>query len=453
MTSILIAILLSLSVISAALPNLPPSFSTNGTRLESENNEGVTESKKQLYSEFLTSLGEALPLDVSADFTGTYVVGSTYTPIVNNMIGKVDAFIKKSDLDGKPLWADQFGEADSISEIRAVATDPTGVYAAGFVRHDPTGSDQTLDDAFIRKYTRDGKLLWTDQIRSNNSDQAHDVTTDPTGVYVVGNTHGDLDSRHSGEVDVFIRKYDTNGKILWAEQFGTKDVDFTFGVAADSSGVYVVGGTITYPSLDGSIKWKSEAFIRKYTPDGKLMWTDQFGASAKATEARAVASDNSGIYVVGYHPNSVYAASTERKANEFIRKYDPGGNVLWHDQISSNHTQSIPLGVAAGSRGVFMVSQFSGSQGFGDSLRKYSADGTLLWTDDINLTENEQLALNIGAGAAGIYLIGVEQGESAGLSQAFVTHIPQGGIDLFMLIIALSIAVTTIVTVWMLRKK
>ncbi len=112
-------------------------------------------------------------------------------------------------------------------------------------------------DAFVRKYDPNGKELWTRQFGSTEDDTAFGVAVDAQGnVLVVGETYNVLPAHKSaGRRDIFVRKYDPNGKELWTQQFGSMGYDGAFGVAVDAQGnVLVVRGT------GGAV------FVRKYSP-------------------------------------------------------------------------------------------------------------------------------------------------------------------------------------------
>ena len=65
----------------------------------------------------------------------------------------------------------------------------------------------------------------------------------------------------------------------WVRQFGTDDYEDGNAVAADETGVYVVGRTDwTLPGQTRPVLGYSHAFVRKYDPSGTEAWTRQFGA-------------------------------------------------------------------------------------------------------------------------------------------------------------------------------
>jgi hypothetical protein len=144
-------------------------------------------------------------------------------------------------------------------------------------------------------------------------DFALDVAANSTGVYVVGDTYGSLHSTNLGQDDVFIRKYD--GGVLWAEQFGTRQFDFPNDVAADNAGNNYTFGT-TYGALGFKVGL-ADCFLRKYNTNGVLRWTRQFGTTNGDT-AKDMTIDSSG---------NIYTLSDE-VSRVVIRKWNGSGSVL-----------------------------------------------------------------------------------------------------------------------------
>jgi len=67
----------------------------------------------------------------------------------------------------------------------------------------------------------------------------------------------------SGGVDLYVRKYDATGNVVWTRQFGTPGTDYATGVSVDASGVYVHGSTTgTLPGQTSA--GDSDVFVRKY---------------------------------------------------------------------------------------------------------------------------------------------------------------------------------------------
>ncbi|MFH1482795.1 MAG: SBBP repeat-containing protein [Chloroflexota bacterium] len=197
-------------------------------------------------------------------------------------------------------------------------------------------------------------VVWARQFGTPDEDRAQGVALDSAGnFYIVGETGGSLPGQASaGKSDAFVRKYDPNGKEIWTRQFGTSDVDTAAGVAVDSTGnFYIVGDTLG--SLPGQTSAGSyDAFVRKYDPNGKEIWTRQFGTPLPDVDtATGVAVDSTGnVYIAG----TVYGSLPRQAAlgmwDAFVRKYDPDGKEIWTRQFGSSVTDNA-RGVALDSAG------------------------------------------------------------------------------------------------------
>ncbi|MDP7500595.1 MAG: SBBP repeat-containing protein [SAR324 cluster bacterium] len=166
------------------------------------------------------------------------------------------------------------------------------------------------------------------QLGTSSLDSASGVATDSSGnVYVAGYTEGGLDGNSSaGSWDLFVVKYDSDGNKQWTQQLGTSSHDFAYGFATDSSGnVYVAG--MTYGGLDGnSNSGEIDLFIVKYNSSGTKQWTKQLGSSSEDS-ASGVATDSSGnFYVAGYTYGGLDGNSNSGCNDLFVVKYDSDGN-------------------------------------------------------------------------------------------------------------------------------
>lgn len=260
------------------------------------------------------------------------------------------------------------------------------------------------------------RMSWIRQFGTTRFDQANAVGYGEFGVYTAGATWGNFaDGPGLGTPDAFIALHDTAGNLKWIRQFGTPaDEDVATGVAGDGSGAYVVGytaGTTTGPPGD----WDS--FIRKYGPDGEVLWARQFG-SVTRDAANAVATHTSGVYVVGYVDCCTGALPGQPPAlgtDAYIRKYSGDGDEIWTRQFGTADIERA-VAVAVDESGVYVAGTTAGAlagpQGGRDGfVRKYNHDGALLWTRQFglrdaagNFTTDDFYA--IATGPAGVFAAG-----------------------------------------------
>jgi predicted outer membrane repeat protein len=202
------------------------------------------------------------------------------------------------------------------------------------------------------------------QFGTTSDDFAHGIAADSSGIYVVGHTYGAFEGSNLGHTDVYLRKYDLNGNVAWTRQFGSLGslgIDYGYAVAVDASGVYVVG-TVYGELPDKTYFGGLDVFVRKYDKDnGDILWTDQFGAGSNDI-AYAIAVDSSGVYVAGEIQlgTSLPGQSSSGGNDCFLRKYDKDGIVDWTRQFGTSG-DDWGLAVAAHTSGVYVAGGTTGA--------------------------------------------------------------------------------------------
>ena len=368
---------------------------------------------------------------VAVQATEIYVVGSTSRTLPGQTsAGGIDAFVRKYDVNGNELWTRQFGlplpglTIPLDDAAYGVAADSTGVYVVGYTTFLVSLTVQRRD-AFLRKYDHNGNVLWTRQFGTDRDDEALGVAVDTTGVYVAGIADGRLPGEPSfGGTDGFLFKYDANGSLQWARQFGSDGFDVARGVSVSAAGVYVSAWTSV---------GNGNGFILKYDADGRQLWTRSFGTD-DYDDPSGVAASSTGVYVGGETMGILPDQKSVGGVDAFIRKYDDSGNLMWTRQFGTE-TADERGAVAADGSGVYFVGDTSGvlpgqtSAGLDDAfIRKYDNNGNLLWTRQFGSASND-VAWGVAVHGSGVYVVGRTPGILPGQSSS-------GGTDAYVLKLA-----------------
>lgn len=264
-------------------------------------------------------------------------------------------------------WARQFGASNGGQNDRGTAAAANGsYYVAG---HTVTTFPGQLSfggwDVLVRQYDGGGNVIWTRQIGSNNTDWAYGVAADASGsVYVTGQACGTFSGQAAlGNCDAFLAKLNASGTMVWVRQFGTSGSDIGYAVAVDASGNPVVAGTTqgAFPSFSNS--GATDVFVRKYDPNGNVIFTDQVGSTG-SDEGRAVAVNAAEEVLVGGW-----------MAGGFFRKYSAGGAMQWTVYPGAQQVH----GVSYAPDGTFYAAMYSG----GGAVRKFDANGVQLWSANL----------------------------------------------------------------------
>jgi hypothetical protein len=375
---------------------------------------------EMLWIRWFGSSGYTNALALATGGSTVYVVGTTWGALSEEGgPGGGDAFLRQYDANGNVRWTQQFGT--SGGDYAYAADYESGVYVAGHT--DPSGTGANFE-IFLVRYEEDGTHAWTRQFGTSEWEFCFAVTADETGVYVAGHTRGAFTGEtNAGGYDAFVQKYDAGGTWLWTRQFGTSSDDTALTLAADVSGLYVAG--VTGSVLPGEpTAGDGGAFLRKYDADGAVVWTRQFGGSASA-----VAADASGIYVVGFTGGAFPGEISAGGDDAFLRKYDADGAVVWTRQFGSSEADAANA-VAVDASGVYVAGmtggEFPGETLAGNTdafLRNYDLSGSVLWTAQFGSSESDA-AFAVAVDTSGVYVAGTALQTMPGSIGAFLAAFP-----------------------------
>src|SRR5438552_11796623 len=161
-------------------------------------------------------------------------------------------------------------------------------------------------------------IVWTREFGTTRYDIAFDAAADSTGVYVVGETDGNLgDQQQHGGGDAFIRRYSGGGAVRWTRSFANTQNDTANAVAIEGTDVVMGGGT-------GSV-----AVLAEYDSSGTLLWSDEFGSPNGLDSILSIAADSTGIYVAADVSQRLSGLTYHGGSDVVLRRYDLSGNVVW----------------------------------------------------------------------------------------------------------------------------
>ncbi len=304
--------------------------------------------------QFGTSAEDSI-VSVLVDGHGTaYVHGRTKGSLGGPNVGDSDAFVAKLDSAGSPVWIRQYGTT-AEDEPGGISVDSLGnAYAVGLT-NGRLGQQSFGDyDAYLVKVDSNGNLVWTQQFGTSAMESMGDVSADNQGnVYTVGSTSGPLGGPNMGGSDAYVTKFSATGSFLWTHQFGTSNHDSANSASTDGLGnVYIAGST--YGSLGGTNAGGRDGLVSKFNSQGLLLWTRQFGTTA-LDQCWEISCDSQGNPFVCGETQGSLAAPNAGSFDVVVRKYDSEGNVLWTDQFGTSGEERYP-NIAVDGLGIVYVS-------------------------------------------------------------------------------------------------
>lgn len=274
-----------------------------------------------------------------------FVAGYSNGSIGTKNQGGNDAFVVKYNQAGTLLWSRMIGTKSFFEPANGVATDRQGNvmicgYSYGQIGQQKFG-DGNDKDAWISKYNAAGRQLWVRQIGSSQDDECNGVATDKNGnVVLAGTTYGPLggsDPKNTDRVP-WIAKYNSAGKLLWTHQVVSKGIAYGNSVATDNANnILVVGNTYARIAATGSFL-SLNAWVAKYTPAGKRVWIREYGDRHDDTGNGVTADAAGNVFLTGRIAHNPFSSANFYDA--YVRKYSPAGAVLWTYPLDSGDSDT-----------------------------------------------------------------------------------------------------------------
>jgi len=350
---------------------------------------------------------------------GVFVSGETGGSLAGPSAGAWDAWIARYDASGTQLWILQFGTPENEFVSAAAPDGAGGVYVGGATLGDLGGPSAGDRDAWLAHYDGAGNQLWIRQFGTVGSEALPAVAPDGAGgVYVGGDTSGDLGGPSAGDRDAWISHYDSAGNQLWIRQLGTIGTDAAAAAAADGAGGVYFGG-FTARDLGGPSAGQTDAWLARYDSAGNQLWIRQFGTRQEDGLYAAALDAAGGVYVGGQTWGAL-GGPLVGATDAWLARYDGAGNRLWIHQLGSSQHDAAYAASPDGAGGLYMGGLTYGALvrppvGQGDAwLARYDGAGNQLWIRQFGTRFYTGLLAASPDPAGGVYVAGETVGNLGG---------------------------------------
>lgn len=324
----------------------------------------------------------------------------------------------------------------------------------------------------------DPVLSFSTYLGGTGAEFGRGVAVVPNGnVYVVGQTTSrDITFSNgikaSSDIDVLLAQFDPSGTLQAVVYLGGSGTDRGFGVAADSSAVYIVGDTTStnfpvFPNpgaAQATNKGNADAFVAKLnSADLSSAYVTYLGGT-QAEEALGVAVDGSGnAYVAGstlssdfpktlgsFNAGNGSALNCTSQTNNptqcsdaFVAKYGPSGNLVYATYLGGK-LEDTANAIAVDSTGdqVFVTGlAYSSVTGFSNAFIGQPSDAFIavldgsgnfthgIYVGGTGFDQGQAIAVD---GSDNVYLAGITNSTDLPVVNPFQASFKQGGLDGFV---------------------
>ena len=313
--------------------------------------------------------------EVATDKEGNAYIFGTYSGTVDFDPGPGEflmtgenfdgAFLAKYTADGDFVWAMNNEELDG-DYVKEIEVDDDGnIYLFGEYFADTVDLDfgegeyiitnNGNRDVFVAKYDENARIIWGASFGDTEWDRAGGIEVDANGdVIITGSFEGTIDIDRSTAVyelnagagqNMFLVKYNRNGRLHWGFNVGEDDDLFAFDVAVDAYKRITVTGT--FDSVNGvdfdasgdtyvlEAEDDGDAYVVRYLSDGSLDMATRFGGERKPFAREVELNPDGTMYVAGemfgltdFDPGPA-KKELDFGNDAFIAKYTEEGHLIW----------------------------------------------------------------------------------------------------------------------------
>lgn len=226
---------------------------------------------------------EKISFEAEATKTAVYVGG-----VAGSATTRTGQLTKLSDdiSSTSSNFTKKISATGGVTDVKGTATDTNGnVYVVGSATEAvDAGVVQGAQDVYLRKHDSAGQLVWSRLLGASASASGYAVAVDGSGnVAIAGKVSDKLSSTAvGGGEDSFVAKYDAEGREIFLRQISPVSDDTANAIAFAADGTLLVAGQ-TRSAMSSSVSHNgaTDAYLMKLSTTGSLNWVRHFGGTGE----------------------------------------------------------------------------------------------------------------------------------------------------------------------------
>ncbi|QQT46074.1 T9SS type A sorting domain-containing protein [Sphingobacterium multivorum] len=277
--------------------------------------------------------------------------------------GDLDYFLWKMDEKGELDWQKSIGGsgADLLQSVRL--TRDGGFILAG-TSDSPKGEHKKdegfgKEDFWIIKLNAKGAEQWQRTIGGSGQELLQNVVPTSDGGYLLAGTSSSAKSPKLtagqpdpfgkseagfGNLDYWVVKLDSEGKIEWQKTFGGIYADHLRSAVQTRDGGYLLGGSSNSPESGNKTEKSygmSDYWVIRLDPKGEIEWQKVYGGDGD-DQLQALLQTKDGNFLLAGSSSSATTgnknASNGKGTDFWLLKIDPSGEIVWQKTYDNGQT-------------------------------------------------------------------------------------------------------------------
>lgn len=262
-------------------------------------------------------------------------------------------------------------------------------------------------DFWLIKLNSNGDIIWENNYGGNYDDIGLSVKeTQDNGYILSGYTNsvdGDSLGNHSFEYDCLVIKTDDQGGIEWKKVIGGVNDDYCYSIIEDGAGNFI--GTGYTNSIDGDIQTNIggyDGLVFKLNSIGDLVWSNTFGSIQNDALTDISLTLNGDFIVSGVYDGFI---DTSSNSQSWLIKFNSSGDLIWENKYGGSNDDAFIRSSFTASNDIICIGQTNSNdidvtENHGD----YDFWIVKLSPEQLSNSTFQQLEMNISPNPASHYI-------------------------------------------------
>jgi len=260
-------------------------------------------------------------------------------------------------------------------------------------------------DAYIGRLDQDGQPKWIRYIKGENDDTGSNIMIKDGYIYLAGDYKSsrlEIDKRiieNRGEYDIFLAKFDNNGRVIWFKGYGGPGDDFISSMYINNRGYIYLSGSFVYViSIENRILISpgyKDYFISRIDSNGELIWCSNRNGTDWDSINDIYSNSLIGLYLAGKICSSergvLYGCIVDYKKRDihwdvipydfdfFISRYCENGEHIWTKRIGTDGNDKVVALTSDNEGNIYITACIMEPDNKKTLLMKMDKDGNIIW--------------------------------------------------------------------------
>lgn len=224
-------------------------------------------------------------------------------------------------------------------------------------------------DIWVVKVEDDGNLIWESCYGSNDLELCDDIIQAENGnFYVTGSSigsNGDIYGNH-GEADAVVMKINQEGELIWSKCFGGPEEEYEFTIVELSLNRIAMSGTTQgeggqVNNFYGGI---NDVWVVCIDTNGVLLWSENYGGSDADQHSKIKVNSNNQLIISAASQSADFDVSSNYGWSDYwVFCIDTLGEMQWQRSIGGSETD-IPTAILGIDDNKVVVTGYTGSDDY-----------------------------------------------------------------------------------------